>query len=224
MTDNRSRSPSGRGRRLPMGVGLLAATLLAVAVPPVRADLPPLEIEVLNSTASAPGTGSFDVVLTNPSSTPSAAVAGFSVELTIASPYINFTAVNTPSNYLFTSTGSLFGGLQLDVLSASELLAYDVALSGGVALNPGDIYGLMNVTYSVGAGAATGPYSVTIADVGVSTSLSDTIGNSLAFGTANGTIQIQGTVTTPEPSSLTVAALAGVFSLLEYCCRRKRLI
>ena len=75
---------------------------------------------------------------------------------------------------------------------------------GFVTLNPGDLFGLAHVTYSVDSGAPAGPVVVSLVPAG--TSLSDNNGGPVSFTTSNGTITIS-TTSVPEPSSIVLVGL-----------------
>jgi PEP-CTERM motif len=195
----------------------LAAIVSVVAAAPARADL---IMQVADSVAAPGGTGSFNVVLIDTGGTFS--VAGFSVEL----------SVPAASDVLFTSVDALtgippyiFGSLQsvpfsFDTFPTNHFVASDALLTapGFVTLNPGDVFGLAHVNYSVAPTAVAGSsVTVSLDNILAGTSLSDVAGAPIPFTTQNGTIRIAGV---PEPSTLVLGALGGTVLLVS--SRRRR--
>lgn len=187
----------------------LAAVLLAFAACPARAQL---AITALDSTAQSGGTGSFDIVLQDLGGT--FQIGGFSLELSVpGASGITFTAVDTLTTdaYLFGALQSLpfsFDSFPNTTFSASDT---DFTAPGYVTLNPGDLYGLAHVSYSVLAGTPGGAVTVSLLDVGGGTSLSDDAGNPVSFSATNGTITVQSVV--PEPSAFALAGVGGALAL-----------
>jgi hypothetical protein len=219
--------PSRKPCRWRAGLGFLAAAAFLVTAAEARAGL---VLQVLDSTASPSGTGSFNVDLTNTSTDASAAINFFSVDLKLSTSDIQFTGADTStaSPYLFSLTGSQ--GLIITNPSAfpgSEVAANDIAandiynLPQGQVLQPGATFGLLHVTYSVDSSAG-GSYGVSLAGIGVDTSLVDIASQTVDFTAANGTITIQGPMAVPEPSTLTMFAIATALSLLACRARRNR--
>jgi hypothetical protein len=208
-------------------VGMLrAATALAVGLitlMPMQARSGIiLDVFVDSSSATAGSTGNtFDVYVKNDSTNgESVSITGLSVDLTLPSgaSYITFTNIdiNTTLPYIFSITGSFLGGASTSV-SPSEVMLNDASnASAGQSLAVGDSFGLARVTYSVSPGAPSGPVVVSLADLGGGTSL--TLGPPdfapYTPGPANGTITIQGMTATPEPSSLTMLAIAGIVGMV----------
>lgn len=206
--------PSARGRLA--GAVALAALVLGLAPSPSRADL---TIQVLDSSAPAGGTGSFDVVLinTDAAGTTPYSVNSFSVEVSVpGGSGVSFTAADTGT----TAAPYIFGTLQtppftFDTFPTQDVTVSDFAAPGSAMLvNPGDEFGLGHFTYSLTAGF-TGPVTVTL---GGGTSLTDPNANAITFVSGNGTIS---TRPVPEPSTLMMAALGGSM-LLGYARRRTR--
>jgi hypothetical protein len=156
---------------------------------------------------------------------PSAPIEFFSVDLKLPSSEIHFTNADTStiSPYLFSTTGDQ--GLIITQPTSpapffsTEVAANDIAApdsSGNPqaqTLAPLQQLGLLHVTYEV-AGDAKGTYQVSLADLGVGTSLVDINGAAVNFATVDGTITVEGTSVVPEPSSLTVIAVAGALLIL----------
>lgn len=76
-------------------------------------------------------------------------------------------------------------------------------------VNPGDTFGLANVSYVVSP-SFSGSDTITIASLNVGTSLSDIDGNAIPFTAMNGSIS---TASIPEPSTLIQAATAVLIGL-----------
>jgi hypothetical protein len=201
VTADRRRSPIS----VILGAAVAALALFApVATRPARAGL---IVQALNSTAQPGGSGAFDVVVNDTAGT--FQVAGFSIELSLpGASGVSFSGVTTAT----LAATYLFGTLQLPPFtfntfpnqgfSAGDL---DVTPPGFVTLNPGDIFGLAHVTYSVSSGTSAGP--VTVSLVAAGTSMSDNNGGPVSVTTSNGTITIRAQAV-PEPSSLVLAGLA----------------
>ena len=216
--DRLSRASAGAivRRTGPCTLLALAAVLLG-GITSARASV---IMEITNSSAGAGGTGSFDVALSDTGGT--LQVGGFSAELSVpGASGVKFTGVNTSTA---AATPYIFGTLQTPPLSfdtfpntsftASDT---DATAPGFVTLNPGDLVGLAHVSYSVAAGTAPGP--VTVSFVGPGTSLSDVNGGAIAFTTTNGTITVAQAV--PEPSSLLLASIGGGAAMLFGLWRRR---
>ncbi len=190
---------------------VLIVSLSLVASTPVRANL---MLTVASSTAAAGGTGSFDVVLSSLVTDPTYTISGFSVELGVAaSSGVKFTAATVA-----TAAPYIFGTLQSSPFSFSsfpttDFIASDadMASPGYVSLAPGMTYGLEHVTYSVAPGTTAGPITVIIlgqTGPAPTTQIDDANGNPTAFAPTSGTILVAPTVTTPEPSSFCLMAIA----------------
>ncbi len=86
-----------------------------------------------------------------------------------------------------------------------EIFDFDVSSIGFREIDPGQTFGLVNVSYSVAAGAAPGTWSLTF---GPDTSLSDpTAANITDFSVQAGSFTV---TSVPEPSSLILLAVGGV--------------
>jgi hypothetical protein len=195
---------------------LIAALILGNAAP-CRAG--GLVIQAPDLTAGA--SGSFDVLLvnTNAAGGQSFHVAADSFELSVSGPVsIAFTDVliNTFVPYIYVTSGTTQGGppLSLDKFPNTQFTAADseFAAPGFRIVNPGDVFGLAHVSYSVSAGSA-GTDTLTIVP-GPTTLLSDENGNSLPFTIVNGSVFV------PEPWALTQATSAAAMIGLGYWWRR----
>jgi hypothetical protein len=198
------------------------ALLIGFGPTPARAGL---NLSVLNSTATAGGSGSFDVILANIGGSTSYQVGGFSVELSVASSSgVNFQAANVN-----TSNPYIFGTLQSPPLSfgpfpGQDFIASDSSMTSPfyTTLNVGGVYGLEHVTYSVAPGTPLGPIAVSIVGLGgiaPSTQIYDVNANPLPFTPNNGTINLVSPV--PEPSSLFLTATAMIGGSLVWLARRR---
>ena len=209
----------------------LAALALALAgVPaPARADQ---TIQVLDAAATPGGAGSFDIVLKDDGDT--FQVGGFTVEVSVAAGSgVTFTAADTLTDP--ATAPYLFGTYQSSPLPfatdpadpgmaatfpATDFAAGDAAMTapGFVTLAPGDVLGLIHVTFSVAAGVVPGARwcPVTLLSGG-ETSLSDDNGDSVAFSALGGTIAV---TPVPEPSSLALCGLCGL-GLAAFARRRR---
>jgi hypothetical protein len=197
--------------------------LLAVGFYPrgARADL---FISAPTLTARAGSSGNFEILLTNtgPGGPPGIGIGSFSFDISTANPDIRFTGASTmtsvvPSlchpltNGCYIYAGNSFSeinGFPLATKTGQELQASD-APNNGIAsfIVPTLTVSLGEVFYSVTDSALTGPFSITFSNTG--TSLSDQLGNSLAFTASNGEITV---TTIPEPAHITLLAVClGVF-------------
>ncbi len=187
---------------------------------PSRAGLV-LDLIVQPSTTLQGQSGSFDVIVKDdPTSTQSISIGGFSVSLTIdGGQGISITGIssNTGTTFIFPSANDLGLSSSSTATSAS---GNDFALMGGTLLNPGDAYGLVNITYTVASNAVIGAHTVTLQGIGGATSLSDAGGNNLSFTPTNGTITVDGSNAVPEPASI-VSTLFGLGICLVYRRLRK---
>ena len=205
----------------PFGLALVA---LALAPSPTSA-LADLTISVLSSAAPVGGSGSFDALLSN-SGTASFQVSGFSVELTVATGSgVKFTAASVAT----TAAPYLFGTFQSpppfsNITSpTTDFIASNTSFTPPnyyIVVAPGASFGLEHVTDSVAPGTAIGPITVTVADLGGGTSLSDVNGNAISFAATNGTIA---PFSVPEPTSIGLMSAAMASVALTALARQKRL-
>ncbi len=226
-----SASPgSGRGS-VPGGrLGLLVAVALATSfglAAPCRAG--GLVIELPTLTNVAPGSsGSFDVLLrdTDPAGSPGYNVAEDNFELTLTGAagftFTNAT-INTSAAYIYVESTDAASGLPLSTSTFpnTDFIASDLENAPPNyyrTLNPGDVFGLANVSYTV-ASDASGTDALTIANVGIATTLTDINGNNIPFTVMNGAIS---TFAVPEPSALIQAATGLLIVLGAAGWRRQR--
>jgi hypothetical protein len=190
-------------RRGYLGGVLVVAAALGLGAP-CRADL---VIEAPNLTVAPGSSGSFDVLIESTGGTFS--VAGDDIELTLSGlNSVSFTgiSINTVTPYIYgTSSASLNGSTFIINVSSNDVEAFDYMFpTGSQTINTGDVFGLLNVQYTVASNAVVGT-SGTLG-IGPDTSLSDASGAGVSFTPQAGSITI-GTSTIPEPSSVILLAI-----------------
>lgn len=189
---------------------LAAALLILHAAAAARAGL---VIEVANNVTATPGsTGSFDVLLIDNDSSqgPTYHVAGDSFRLAltgIAGVQFTSATIATTTPYIYVTSGTTVAPpspLSFDTFPNTSFTASDAEFASPLyrAVGPGSTFGLAHVTYTVAAGAS-GVGSLSFQDVGGATSLSDELGNALAFTTRGGTFTVNAGAV-PEPSSISL--------------------
>lgn len=204
-------STSRFGRELRIVAGWLGLTLCLGGAPEVNAGS--LDIVVQSATA-VPGTiGVLDVLLVNNSDS-AVTVGSFRVDVLLSSTAsVVFTAIDngTFAPYLFSITGSAPPGFSANLLP-TEAAGLDSAASGGQVVNPGDVWGLTEITFAVDADAAPGTVSVSLQvepeflPPPGGTGLADDRGNPIAgVNLVNGTITV-----VPEPAASTLLLISGV--------------
>jgi PEP-CTERM motif len=182
--------------------------MLAVTAIPARGDL---IMQVLDSSATAGGTGSFDVILKETNGGTDA-VSSDSVELSVSSGEgISFTAVDTN-----TDAGSepyIYGSLQSPPFSTSSFPNTQFTASDAdesvpfqTVLNDGDVYGLAHVSYSVAPGTSSEVVPVSLVSNG--TALQDILDEGIDFTSTDGTITVTGASSAHAILSLTSSAPA----------------
>jgi hypothetical protein len=173
-------------------------------------------MEILNSTASSPGTGTFDVILKDTGGT--FAVGGFSVEMTVGSG-VNFTAADTntvaPNSYIFGSLQS--PPFTFNTFPTNDLIVSD--FGGPTTLNTNDQFGLAHISYSVPAGLSGQTIPVVLASIGAGSSISDPDANGIPFTPINGAIIVTGAAV-PEPTPLLLAGIGAAAAALVRIRRR----
>ena len=184
-----------------------------------RADM----IYSLTAVATSPGdTGVFDVLLTNTGSG-SIDVAGFNFEISTSDTDVAFTdiTINTlAAPYIFSGDSLLAAPVSGSILESPPSTAQDAQAgdfpADGMAtvLGAGDEVGLGHVLFSIAPGATPGPVTI---DFGPATSLSDDLGDEIAFDTLEGTLTITGVSATPEPATTGMLGAA----LMALVCFRK---
>ena len=207
---------------------LLLILLATCACPAVSCRAAGLVIQAPDLMVTPGSSGSFDVLLTN---TNAAGGASFGVSLDSldlalsGSPGIAFTnvTIDTVAPYIYTvSATTLPGSDPLNFGIAFPNTGFTVADSDGASpffqtVNPGDTFGLANVSYSVSP-TFSGADSITIASLNVGTSLSDINGNAIPFTATNGSFSLS---TIPEPSSMFLAATAVLIGIGAVVRRRR---
>jgi hypothetical protein len=184
-----------------------------------------LVIQAPNLTVALGSSGSFDMLLidTDPIGSPAYSVAGDSLELTLTgSAGIAFTnvTINTIVPYIYAvSATTLPGSDPLNFGITFPNTSFSVSDSDGGSpffqtVNPGDKFGLANVSYTV---SPTFSGTDTISSLGIGTSLSDTNGNPIAVTSMDGSIS----TVIPEPSTLIQAATALLIGLGAVWRRRR---
>jgi hypothetical protein len=224
------RRGSGRGLGTGQRLGRLLLVVLAMSLGPAvscRADGLVIEAPDL---AVAPGsTGSFEVLLVNTNAAGGASygVSIDSLDLALSGPAgVAFTdvTINTIVPYIYTvSATTLPGSDPLDFGITFPNAGLTVADSDGGSpffqtVNPGDTFGLANVSYTVSPTFA-GTDTITIANLNVGTSLADIDGNAIPFTASNGSIS---TAAIPEPSTLIQVASAALIGLGAVWRRHRR--
>jgi hypothetical protein len=226
-----SRPPASPGSRLGTSLGrrLAGLLLIVLAMNPGFADscrAAGLVIQAPNLTVAPGSSGSFDMLLidTDPIGGAAYSVAGDSLELTLkGSAGIAFTnvTINTIVPYIFAvSATTLPGSDPLNFGITFPNTRFSVSDSDGGSpffqpVNPGDKFGLANVSYTV---STTFSGTDTISSLGIGTSLSDTNGNPIAVTSMDGSIS----TVIPEPSTLIQAATAVLIGLGAVWRRRRR--
>ncbi len=197
----------------------LASLLPWAGVTPSRAGT--LDIVVENSTAAPGMSGQLEVDLVNNSSSP-VTIGAFSVDVLLSdSTFVNLTGIDngTSAPYIFSIAGSFPPGFESNLLPM-EAAGKDLS-NGGQVVNPGDTWGLANLTYVVDPSAPLGTVvGATLESTSVflpppgGTNLSDPTGGPVPFTMVNGTITVQSSTTVPEPSSVALLGISGVILLV----------
>ena len=175
-------------------------------------------MSISNVTGPVAGVGTFEVLLSNTAAPGGASfdVAGFSFELAVSSASgVQFTAADTATitaAYLFDGVGGAAVDpaftLSLDPFPNTSFAGSDIAfLVPSIMLNPGDVFGLGLISYSVAPNAPPGDVQISFIPAG--TSLSDAVGVMVDFETdsSQGIIRVAGAVV-PEPTTLALAITA----------------
>jgi hypothetical protein len=168
---------------IPLSAGSI---FLGAATSSARGDL---VLQVLDSSAIAGGTGSFDVVFKETNGGTDS-VASETIELSVPSNSgVTFTGVNVNTDPI--AEPYIFGTLQLptftsDTFPNTQFEAFDFYLQLPYArvLNDGDIAGAAHVTYAVASGASAGDVPVSFgSDIGAGDASSVPIPLTLDNGT-----------------------------------------
>jgi hypothetical protein len=212
--------------------GFLLSVLFVLA-PAVAATGGSIAITPSSVTSSPGGSGTFDVILTNPTgSGQTFNIAGFAVEVMVpSSSRITLTTATTST--ASTSAAYLFQGNSFSnahsnpsdpfyaplatSITPTDMLLSDTVLTPTtfITVAPGSTFGLAHVSFTVASNAALGPVAVTL---GPTIQLSNSQGGLISgFTTTNGQINIAGSAAVPEPSSFVMAAIAASSLALVGC-------
>jgi hypothetical protein len=181
-----------------------------------------LVVEAPNITAAPGSSGSFDLIITSTGG--SFAVASDTVELSLTGlSNVSFTnvSINTTAPYIYGANSATTGGstFTFSTFPGTQFETFDFLLTlGAQTINPGDVFGLVDVQYSVAANATPGA-SGTLA-FGPDTSLADASGNNVVFTAQNGSITISSSTAIPEPSTAILLAV-GCATVLVGSARRR---
>jgi hypothetical protein len=171
-------------------------------------------------------TGSFDVLITNTSDS-AIDLGAESVQIQLSDPNgstsdsgVEFTVtdVNTVAPYIFDPSLDVDFGIAPDgsgiPYPKESFTTFDAAdgLDAFTAINPGETFGLVDVSYSVASDAALGDWTMTFDPDGTSTS--DQVGNAIPFTTTDGVLDV---VQAPEPIGLML-----LLPLVPLLTRRRR--
>ncbi len=215
-------------RRLAVAVLVQASTLLGVT--PCRAD--GLIIEVPNLSVAPGSSGSFDVLLfdSDPAGSAGYNLAASSLQLSLSGSagssiqFANATIDTVSAPYIFTQSLDGDYGLPLFTNPLPDMIlmtsdAGDVAggYPGYTTVNPGDTFGLANVSYTVSPGAVVGSSdSIALVLTNGATSLADPNGDSIPFAAGIGSFGV-----VPEPTTLTLGTSAALIVLGAFWWRRQ---
>jgi hypothetical protein len=212
---------SGCGMRPSRRFACLLSVFLAMCLgPAVTCRAGGLVIEAPSLTVAPGSSGSFDVLLidTDPVGTAGFSVSLDSLELAVSGPSgVAFTdvTINTIVPYIYmVSATTLPGSDPLNFGITFPNTGFTVADAAGAspffqAVNPGDHFGLANVSYTVSP-TFSGTDTISITSLNVGTALSDIDGNLIPFTATNGSISA---TAVPEPSTLLQAATAVLIGL-----------
>jgi hypothetical protein len=221
---------AGASPRRPARVAALALAFLALACWPTPGPAA-LIFQATPDSTTSPGSGFFDVTLTNTNAGP-VAVAGFDFQVSVnPGSGVTFddatttTGISGAPTYIFVNgfADAFSGGdVAVNTLPATSVLAADSAVSGFRSIASGATFGLARISYSVALGQSPGviPVIFDFAD------LSGPGGAAIpGIITTNGAITIipvaPGPAVVPEPATL-VMGLTGVLGLLGYGWRRRQ--
>jgi hypothetical protein len=149
-------------------------------------------------------------------------VAGDSLQMVLSGSagntiqFTNATISTVSAPYLFAQSldGNMGFPLFTNPLPDTLLMTDDSGdpvsgYPGYTTVNPGDTYGLANVSYTVGAGATPGSSdAITFVLTNGATSLTEPSGGGIAFTAGTGTLGV-----VPEPTTLTLGTIASLIGL-----------
>jgi hypothetical protein len=228
-------SPTSRGdrsqARLTLATAAMALALLGVGRGRCHADM---VITFQSSTVSQGGTGYLEVDLTNTSTTTGVQISGFQLELSQPSGTgLTFTSATTGTTayaYIFAGNSAddaYLGGSLLPTTTATTIAGSDtVNLPDTFAtVAAGQTVGLALFSFSADTTAALGPVPITVVPFRFSGSTDGTLLaeypslDSLSFTADAGSIVVTA-ASVPEPSSLWLGAVGGLFVLAVASTRR----
>ena len=211
-------------RRLSAGgfIFLLALALASSRPSLCRADL---VIEAPTLSAAPGDSGSFDVLITNTNAPGGASynVSLFTLDFAVTGPAgvtLTSASISTVTPYVFVMPGVNEPGADPFVTSSTStsFLASDSEFNPPDffrAINPGDVFGLAHVFYSVDG---TAPLGDRILHIGAMTQVADANLQSLPFTPVDGTLSVR-LRGVPEPSAMALVCLGGITIL---AVRRRR--
>jgi PEP-CTERM motif len=224
------RTPLERlGRQLTLAL-VLVLTVSMGHVAPCRAE--GLVVQAPNINALPGTSGTFDVLLIN-NGAMGQDIAGDSLVIQLsgsAGNTIQFTnaTINTVSApYIFAQSLDANLGVPLftNTLPDVVLMASDTGdpvsgYPGFTTVNPTQMFGLANVSYTVSSSATLGTSdAITFVLANNATMLSDPSTAGVAFTAQNGSIHVGTAI--PEPSTLTLGAIAALFGMGACWLRRR---
>lgn len=187
-----------------------------------------LVINVGGSTASAGGSGTFDITLENTDAQSSFDIAAFSIDISMASgSNILFFKVEEASNYIFESIFDKFiissPTFPKDPPSEALTVVGGSLSDASVPLGFGGSLGLIRVSYQVAADAESGVFDIQVHVGPGKTELSGPGANPLEFTVHSGAITVLGDPQViPEPSSIIALATAAALLPIPSLVRRTR--
>ncbi len=197
--------------------------LLRVLVMAVTAcvQVPAQEIVIsAPNLVSTPGSsGEFDVLLTVASNIPFQTGA-FSLDILSSNPLLQFTDASTMTTIPYVFAGNSFdqiNGFPLATKTGQELVASDAANNGLAFVRNNETVSMGEVFYTISRSAPLdSTFAVTFA---AGTSIANSMGNSFAINTVNGTVS---TAVIPEP--VQIPLIIASFGLIALSRMRSRSI
>ena len=200
-----------------------ATAILALAIAALAAPSPcdaGLVLKPENVVTGRGSLGSFDIVLANTGST-AFNVSADTIEVTLTDlTGVHFTGatIATKPPYIYQLSGTTIppgSPLSFDSFPNSIFTASDSEFGflGFREIDPGAVFGLVHVTFSVDGSAPFEAGQISIVSSG--SSLSDDLFNSISFTTQTGSFTV-----VPEPTSI-ILLLMGCISIIVVDSRRK---